>query len=193
MLRIYRLPDNMWQGKILADAIDGKGTPEDDFIDLGNPIAEFLSSTPAGMHDVATVSTAGPTGLALMIFHSFNGMERATGHIMRFRLSRSSDTIRMLGTQMQSLQLQQEVSAELADIGATGRRAVWLEHNWETQQKRLMRFEAQDGCDAIGILLPSNPGLPFAPHACHSIAFDEVTGRLCLGFYNGDLYVLDFV
>ncbi|OCH95392.1 hypothetical protein OBBRIDRAFT_883950 [Obba rivulosa] len=194
VLRIYKLPQNVMDSATRSTrAMGDKRSSEDAFVDLGDAVAEFLSSTSAGMHDVAQVSSASSTGLALIIFHSFNGMERATGHIMRFRFARSYDSIKMLETQMQCLQLQQEASAQLADIGATGRRAVWLEHNWETQQKRLMRFEAQDECEPLGVLLPPDPGLPFAPHACHSLAFDEVTGRLCLGFFNGDLYVVDFV
>lgn len=84
-----------------------------------------------------------------------------------------------------------QVSAQLAQVGPTGR-AVWLEHNWDTQQRRIMRYQPRSGA-TLGMLLPPDPALPFTPNTCHSLVFDEITGRLCLGLFNGDVYVLDFV
>lgn len=88
-----------------------------------------------------------------------------------------------------------ESSAQLAQVGALGTRAVWLEHNWETQLNRVMKlsYDPRTGLTKVGILLPPDPELPLTPNMCHSLAFDEVTGRLCLGMYDGNVYVLDFV
>ncbi len=77
---------------------------------------------------------------------------------------------------------------------------VWLEHDLESGRNRVMKFEA-GGMDngrsesqiLHGLLLPPQPDLPFALNACNALAFDEVTGRLCLAFYDGSLHVLDFV
>jgi len=72
---------------------------------------------------------------------------------------------------------------------------VWLEHDWELQRFRLMKLSAPvgHGKPTVGVLLPPDPELPFSPRECQSLAFDEVTGRVCLGLYTGDLYILDFV
>ncbi|KAA1467485.1 hypothetical protein DENSPDRAFT_832549 [Dentipellis sp. KUC8613] len=86
--------------------------------------------------------------------------------------------------------------ASIIRVGPTGRRAVWIERNWDTDQTRLMKsyLPSEDTSSFnAGILLPPNPGLPFTPQLCHSIAFDEVVGRMCLGLITGDLWVLDFV
>lgn len=86
-------------------------------------------------------------------------------------------------------------SIEIIKLGTEGHRAVWLEHNWETQQFRLMKLSAAYGNSSpdVGVILSPDPELPFSPRECHSLAFDEVTGRLCLGLYNGALYIMDFV
>jgi hypothetical protein len=90
-------------------------------------------------------------------------------------------------------------SIEVVKIGTRGHRAVWLEHNWELQQFRLMKLSAPvgHGKPSVGVLLPPDPELPFSPRECQSLAFDEVTGRVCLGLYTGiyifwTLYNLDF-
>ncbi|KAI0049749.1 hypothetical protein FA95DRAFT_795932 [Auriscalpium vulgare] len=88
-----------------------------------------------------------------------------------------------------------ETSVKLVRIGSTGRRAIWIEQNWETDEKRVMRshFPAKGvGRSNVGVLLPHEPALPFQPRECQSLAFDEATGRVCLGLFNGDLWVLDF-
>ena len=83
-------------------------------------------------------------------------------------------------------------------IGTTGRRAVWIEHNWEFEETRLMRahFPVEDPDEArVDVLIPSipvNPALPFTPRAVQSLAFNEVTGRVCVGLYNGVVWVLDY-
>lgn len=34
--------------------------------------------------------------------------------------------------------------------------------------------------------------VPFDLSMCQSVAFDETVGRVCLGLYSGDVYVVDF-
>lgn len=92
-------------------------------------------------------------------------------------------------------------SQQLVHIGTTGRRMVWIEHELETGRNRLMKFqlasedwEDRSGKSRVvhGLLLPREPNLPFTLSACNSLAFDEVSGRLCLAFYDGGLHILDF-
>ena len=84
---------------------------------------------------------------------------------------------------------------ELVRLGTSGRRAVWAEYKWDSDDVQINRMD----CGSSGrshsfhsVLLPPDPGLPFKPRECRSIAFDEATGRLCLGLYNGNIYVLDY-
>jgi hypothetical protein len=41
-------------------------------------------------------------------------------------------------------------------------------------------------------LLPSVPDIPVRPENVRAIAFDEASGRLCLGLWSGDIMVLDY-
>jgi hypothetical protein len=83
-------------------------------------------------------------------------------------------------------------SAPLACVGMTGRRAVWFERHWERDEVSLMRLSHSTIGSTAGVLIGPSPALPFTPAACHSMAFDEVTGRLCVGLETGELYVLDY-
>ena len=80
-------------------------------------------------------------------------------------------------------------SVDVLCLGQTGRRAVWLERSWDTDEFRLMKM----GPGGIAELLAPNRTPPIAPHARHALAFDEAAGRVCLGLHTGELYVLDFV
>ena len=105
------------------------------------------------------------------------------------------DEVRPRTTEPRKFTVPGSTSIEVAKIGTRGHRAVWLEHNWETQQFRLMKLSVPvgHGKPSVGVLLPPDPELPFSPRECQSLAFDEVTGRVCLGLYTGNLYILDFV
>ncbi|KZV62905.1 hypothetical protein PENSPDRAFT_758380 [Peniophora sp. CONT] len=91
-----------------------------------------------------------------------------------------------------------ETTVKLVRIGASGRRAVWIEHDWEFEETRVMRahFPAEDPeAASVSVLIPAipvNPALPFTPRAAQSLAFDETTGRLCLGLYDGVVWILDY-
>lgn len=91
-----------------------------------------------------------------------------------------------------------ETTVKLVRIGASGRRAVWIEHNWEFEETRVMRahFPSEYPEEAsVSVLIPAipvNPALPFTPRAAQSLAFDETTGRVCLGLYDGVVWILDY-
>ncbi|EKM58375.1 uncharacterized protein PHACADRAFT_117258 [Phanerochaete carnosa HHB-10118-sp] len=90
-----------------------------------------------------------------------------------------------------------DTSIRSVSIGTTGRRAVWVEHNLDTTRTRLMKLElggVHDGAPELlhGVLLPADPPLPFSTDACHSLAFDEATCRLCLGLWDSSLQIVDF-
>lgn len=83
-------------------------------------------------------------------------------------------------------------SAPVVCVGLTGRRVCWLERHWERDEIRLMKLSCTSSGPVAGVLVPSHPALPFTPAACHSLTFDEVTGRLCVGLETGELYILDY-
>ncbi len=91
-----------------------------------------------------------------------------------------------------------DISIRLVGIGASGRRAVWMEHSLETTRSRIMKLEVEKtesgGLELYhGELLPPDSPLPFSTDACHMFAFDEATCRLCLGLWDGSLYIVDFM
>ncbi|OBZ72298.1 hypothetical protein A0H81_07715 [Grifola frondosa] len=204
VLRVYKLPSLFRKGRDSsrspspAYAIDDSNEEPDDFVDLGEFVAQYegpSSSSSFGMYHIAQVSPASPTCLSAVIFYHANVPKRALGQLIRFSFTITSDEVILTGASMTEFGLGTDSSAQLAQVGSFGRRAVWLEHNWETQQNRLMKlaFDPRAGTLVRGMLLPLDLSLPFTLDMCHSLAFDEVTGRVCLGMYNGDLYILDFV
>lgn len=79
-------------------------------------------------------------------------------------------------------------------LGTTGRRAVWLEQSLKSDYVQILRFDYDPvgGTPSVSVLLPPEPQLPFKPSSCRALAFDEATGRLCVGLYNGTIYILDY-
>ncbi|THV07402.1 hypothetical protein K435DRAFT_959979 [Dendrothele bispora CBS 962.96] len=81
---------------------------------------------------------------------------------------------------------------ELIEIGQTGRRVIWLQRHLETDQFAFMKATFPlDQEPVVGPLLPSHMVFPFEAHTCQSIALDEATGRVCLAFHTGEMYLLD--
>lgn len=79
-------------------------------------------------------------------------------------------------------------------LGTTGRRAVWLEQSLKSDYVQILRldYDPAGGMPSVSVLLPPEPQLPFKPIACRALAFDEATGRLCVGLYNGTIYIIDY-
>ncbi|KAH7925638.1 hypothetical protein BV22DRAFT_1128869 [Leucogyrophana mollusca] len=81
-------------------------------------------------------------------------------------------------------------------LGATGRRAVWVELQEPPVLKKwsFPRYHyGQPLPCGTSTLMPGFSGLPFNPKDSHVIAFDEVTCRLCVSLPSGELYVCDFL
>lgn len=77
-------------------------------------------------------------------------------------------------------------------LGNTGHKAVWKDYNFEKEETRLMKFSMNSQGAVADVLISARPTLPFTPASCHSLAFDEAAGRLCVGLQTGELYVLDY-
>ncbi|KAF8968102.1 hypothetical protein BDZ97DRAFT_1800871 [Flammula alnicola] len=80
-------------------------------------------------------------------------------------------------------------------LGKTGLRGVWLSHQWNSDEYRLMKgyFPATGNTPSLVVpLQPPELALPFEPHTCRSLYFEEATGRLFVGVHTGDIYILQF-
>lgn len=87
-------------------------------------------------------------------------------------------------------------SCDQVSIGDWGRRAVWLERRWDSDNPIPILMKAafpSDGSVVVGSLLPSQTALPlpFQMHTCQCLALDEAMGRVYVGLYTGDIYILD--
>ena len=135
-----------------------------------------------------------PKSLSFLFYAAALGDSEGKGVLVRLFLDP--------GHQGQDSLMQREVfgaprdsSVKLVRVGVTGRRAVWIEQNWETDGFRVIKAHFPDenvDWSTVHVLIPPNPSLPFSPQMCNSLAFDETTGRLCVGVATGDLWMLDF-
>jgi len=200
-MRIYDLPDSIFPGKPpRLESQDG--------IDEGlGPIAFSFNVAPIpnlsfpdfAISDSINIPPVGRCSQLSMVAFDVRGSCAGGGHLVHFCTEGTNDNGQP-PTQLRIIEPQKftvpgSTSIEVVKIGTRGHRAVWLEHNWELQQFRLMKLSAPvgHGKPSVGVLLAPDPELPFSPRECQSLAFDEVTGRVCLGLYTGDLYILDFV
>ncbi|KAI0635949.1 hypothetical protein C8Q77DRAFT_1155689 [Trametes polyzona] len=203
-VRVYRIPNpfSTPPGGSPRASPPAAANPADDvdddyaYTDLGPMVAQFTGPTPMAVpgHHIAQVSpaTSSPSLAAVMFYHS---VHPHSAQLLRFSFDVEPDAVSLTGMSSKEFPIGDESSAQLAQVGALGVRGVWLEHNWETQQNRVMKlaYDPHTRKAEVGMLLPPLPELPFTPNMCHSLAFDEVSGRLCLGMYDGNVYVLDFV
>ncbi|EPQ54085.1 hypothetical protein GLOTRDRAFT_94456 [Gloeophyllum trabeum ATCC 11539] len=79
-------------------------------------------------------------------------------------------------------------------LGPAGRRGVWVQRNVETEEVRVVRIAngGLGGGAEVHTLLSAYPNLPFRPNSVRALAFDEARGRLAVGLFNGEVYVLDY-
>jgi hypothetical protein len=89
--------------------------------------------------------------------------------------------------------LAQNPMAVAHSVAAGVQRAVWLEYDYNADATRCVKL-SWGGVQGIacGELLAPFPQVPVRPADCRSLAFDEATGRLCLGLFSGITVVLDY-
>jgi hypothetical protein len=84
-----------------------------------------------------------------------------------------------------------KTSVDKVCVGKTGRRAVWLQRHWDTDEFDVMKSTFSTS-PKVGYLFPKHLAFPFGPlHACESLAFDEAAGRVAMSLLTGQLYILD--
>ncbi|KLO17184.1 hypothetical protein SCHPADRAFT_821770 [Schizopora paradoxa] len=124
--------------------------------------------------------------------------------LLRIKLDTDSDDLRDyehrdrtgLSGVMNNFDVRMESYPEYVSLGTTGRRAVWLEQSLKSDYTQVVRMSCSetpnDSPPSLKILIPPEPQLPFKPSACRALAFDEASGRVCLGSYKGELFILDY-
>lgn len=168
-----------------------------DFV-LGTPIAEYATPKVAAGCDF-TLSAKGPSAnlqhIALVSFQSLS----VSGHpgsawVFFFPLDFEGTGGPEMHLTMHRFSTPANAVANMVCVGQTGRRAVWMERRWDTDNFRLMKATFHPSAEeppVVKNLLPPNVALPFETHTCQSMAFDETTGRLYLGLHTGELYILE--
>ncbi|KAF8149978.1 hypothetical protein B0H34DRAFT_170705 [Crassisporium funariophilum] len=87
------------------------------------------------------------------------------------------------------------VSLEPTCVGQNGCRAVWLEHQWNTDDYRLMKASLPATGEMPPLVMPLEAqqfSLPFLPHTICSLTFEESTGRVWVAVHTGEIYILEF-
>ncbi|KAH8092600.1 hypothetical protein BXZ70DRAFT_1010686 [Cristinia sonorae] len=207
-VHVHKLPlSSLEQRRSFPSMTSPIRPPDLDFLDLGPEIYRQTHSLPDGvqtMADTLHVPRMLTKNISVTMF-DITGAENLSGwgYIMQYPIidSRTDEMIPQSPSQGVWIRCREATAQQLVQIGTTGRRMVWMEHELETGRNRVMKFQmaAEDWeCPTEkmtvvhGLLLPPEPNLPFALNACNSLAFDELSGRLCLAFYDGGLHVLDF-
>ena len=88
-------------------------------------------------------------------------------------------------------------SAGEVRLSSSGKRAVWLSSDPETEECTLMKFalerEIGNGSGScISSLMPPFSGLPFNPRDFHSFVFDEISCKMVVSLPSGELYILHY-
>ncbi|TCD61867.1 hypothetical protein EIP91_007816 [Steccherinum ochraceum] len=191
------------------DALDDKNSllsrapsVDTNLIDLGPELCRHTHSLPRevqSMADMLHVPRAFTSNIPVTMF-DVSGFSHHSGYTCHYPFDADTGELPEKPVTSVWIPCRDDTSQQLVQIGTTGRRMVWMEHELETGRNRVMKFqmakEDWEGGEKLlvvhGYLLPSEPNLPFALNACNCLAFDEVSGRLCLAFYDGGLHVLDF-
>lgn len=186
VLRIHDLPS--WQTG------HGLGLESED-VTWGKLLKQYSFPLGSNLMDTVHIPSISVDFLTIMVFNEADSTQPNV-HIVRFPLdgTRSHSEPKVTSARVP---LPLDTSIRSVSIGTTGRRAVWMEHDLDTTRTRLMKLELggiHDGAPELfhGILLPADPPLPFSTDACHSLAFDEATCRLCLGLWDSSLQVVDY-
>jgi len=141
-----------------------------------------------------------PQSITVMAVHSpFSMMQDGTVNMYYFPIdNRFSPGQKFTAwKQTHSFDTPPNVTLEPACVGKTGCRAVWLSHQWNTDDFRLMKGSFSVTGDTsdpplVVSLQPPEQALPFQAHTCGSLYFENDTGRLFVGVHTGEIYILQF-
>lgn len=134
-----------------------------------------------------------PDFLSVIIFPPLSDPTKGSGRMFKIPLI---DTLqRQVDIKLQPIpfHMKTTMTIDSSCIGMSGQRAVWLQRRWDTDEFEFIRasFSSSAAETKIVNLLPKHLALPFEAHRCSSLAFDEASGRVCIGLHTGEIFVLD--
>jgi len=172
---------------------------EDEFF-----IAELeLFRFPSGSFDFhlpAESAAEIPKNLSIIAFVTNFEQTQEAGYVFHvpFDLMKSNGLLAQVKINVQRFTLSPKASAifDMVSVGETGRRAVWLQRRWDTDEFELMKasFSTESATlPQVGALVPASLALPLGSlHTCRSLAFDEAMGSVLICLHTGELYILQF-
>ncbi|KAF5341737.1 hypothetical protein D9611_001869 [Ephemerocybe angulata] len=106
---------------------------------------------------------------------------------------RATETVQLGPT----LWMTRDSTTDVFCLGETGFRAVWLERWWDADEFHFAKAALgpegpSNDKRVVQPLWPAHLGLPFEPHACHAIYFEEATGRICFSLHTEEVYLMEF-
>lgn len=158
--------------------------PVDDqaFANLGPMLSEVTVPMPS-ICDCQPSPEAFSPYFAVMVTRLLEQSD-VSSQLLRFAFDADSETLTLISM---SSNVQHE-SPPYFQVGALGTRAVYID---EKQDVKKLSYDPHTGATTVGDLLPAYPPSPMLqPYT--ALAFDEVTGRVCLGIQPRDIYVVDF-
>lgn len=194
VVRIYELPPTIPRGRRGESHTHGPCAGTD--VEWGTLLQQLQIPLGTGLMDSIYVPRQLTSALAVFVVDD-REENNPIARILTFSLD-DKQWAAGSAVRTDSVRLPVDSSVRIVGVGATGFRAVWTEYNFETTRSRLMKMEFgmnSEGKLEIyhGVLLPADPPLPFSMDSCCTLAFDETTGRLCLGLWEGGLHVVDFL
>ncbi|KAK2463399.1 hypothetical protein APHAL10511_004485 [Amanita phalloides] len=135
-----------------------------------------------------------PSHFSLIVFHSFGEHTKGVADVYQVPINTTESGIQCHSyTRTHRFKTAIGTRPEIVCMGKTGYRAVWLDHEWESDEHRLWKATFRPGDPAtVDPLVPPHHPLPFEAHMIASLSFEEATGRVCVGLRTGAVYILEF-
>ena len=135
-----------------------------------------------------------PSCFSLIVFHSFGEHIKGVADVYQVPIhAAQGDRLGSSPSRTHSFKTAIGTRPEIVCMGKTGHRAVWLDHEWESDECKLWKATFRPGDAAVvNLLVPSHHPLPFEAHKIASLSFEEATGRVCVGLRTGAVYILEF-
>jgi hypothetical protein len=186
------------RSKLLVFQYDLKDMTESD--QLPPPVAQYETETSMPIFNLEYHLSCEPTvhgskSFPIAIRHTSEADPLSNYLISLYQIPLEPSHTRGTIVPVDTLRMTRGSTIDLICLGETGRRFVWLERLWEMDDWQFMRAAPNSGegrPPLVAPLWPAHVGLPFEPHACHAMCFEECTGRICFSLHTEELYIMEF-
>ena len=169
-------------------------------VDWASSIVDYETPTTQNLEMYLSPEPSSPSlleTLTLLVAHSpFSTMENGTINVYHFPIDLSKRNLQFTDWRpTHTFRTPPNVTLESICLGKTGYRAVWLSHQWNLDDYTLVKASFPKAGKMGPVVVPLQPPdqvLPFEPHACRSLYFEEASGRLFVAIHTGEMYILEF-